>query len=227
MTGIVISRHEAAAGQQGRVLLVMLPGVGIEASDFASRGMVAAVHERGLAVDIVAARLDLDLYLDGDVAAALHRTIVQPALAQGYSRLWLLGISLGGMGALLYASHYATGVECLVLLAPFIGTQGTIAEIVAAGGLTAWSAAGSSATAAEQRILTWLKEFVSHRPTQPALYLGYGSMDRFARGHGLLGDQLPAHVIVSNDGGHDWRTWLDLWQRVLDLAPFPDLGTSC
>ena len=227
LSDIVISRHEAAAGRQGRVLLIMLPGAGIEASEFADRGMVAAVHQRGLAVDIVAARLDLDLYLDGDVAAALHRAVVEPALAMGYSRLWLLGISLGGMGALLYASHYARGVEGLVLLAPFLGTQGTVAEILASGGITAWSTAGSNATASERRILTWLQEFIALRPTLPALYLGYGCTDRFARGHELLGDHLPEHVIVSRDGGHDWPTWLDLWGRVLDLAPFSDLGASC
>jgi pimeloyl-ACP methyl ester carboxylesterase len=223
VTGIVTCHHQAAAGRQGRVLLVMLPGVGIEASDFADRGMVAAVHERGLAVDILAARPDLDLYLGGDVAASLHRTIVEPALAQGYSRLWLLGISLGGMGALLYASQYGAGVEGLVLLAPFIGTQGTVAEIVTAGGLTGWSSAGSSATASEQ-VLSWLQDFIAHRPTQPALYVGYGSADRFAPGHRLLTEHLPGHVIVSEDGGHDWTTWLDLWRRVLDLAPFEEPG---
>jgi pimeloyl-ACP methyl ester carboxylesterase len=222
VNGLVICRHEAAGGRQGRVLLVMLPGVGAEVSDFADHGMVAAVRELGLAVDIVAARPDLDLYLDGDVAMALHRSIVEPALAQGYSRLWLLGISLGGMGALLYASRYAPYVEGLVLLAPFLGTQGTVAEIAAAGGLAAWSAAGSSATATEQRVLAWLQAFLAHRPARPALYVGYGCADRFARGHRLLTDHLRGHVIVSEDGGHDWATWLDLWRRVLDLGPFAE-----
>jgi pimeloyl-ACP methyl ester carboxylesterase len=222
VTGIVICRHQATAGRRGRVLLVMLPGVGIEASDFADRGMVAAVHDLRLSVDIIAARPDLDLYLDGDVATALHRAVVEPALAQGYSRLWLLGISLGGMGALLYASHYAACVEGVVLLAPFLGTQGTVAEIAAAGGIAAWSAVGSSATAREQQVLAWLQDFVAHRPARPAIYLGYGRADRFAQGHSLLTDHLPGHVIVSEDGGHDWTTWLDLWRRVLDLGPLAE-----
>ena len=213
MSGLVI-------GRQGRVLLVMLPGVGIEAREFADRGMVALVHELGLDVDIVAVRPDLDLYLDGDVATALHSAIVAPALAQGYSRLWLLGISLGGMGALLYASRYAAHVEGLVLLAPFLGTQGTVAEIVAAGGLAEWSSAGSNATASEQRMLRWLQDFLAQQPARPAVYLGYGRADRFARGHRLLTEHLPSHVIVSEDGGHDWETWLALWRRVLDLKPF-------
>ncbi len=226
MTGIVICRHPAATGRQGNVLLVMLPGVGIEAQDFADHGMVAAVHELGLAVDIVAACPDLDLYLEGDIATALHRAVIEPALAQGYARLWLLGISLGGMGALLYASRYAAHVEGLVLLAPFLGTQGTVAEIAEAGGLSGWSPAGSSATVPEQRMLAWLQTFLEHRPARPALYLGYGRADRFARGHRLLTEQLPHHAIVSEDGGHDWATWLALWRQVLDRAPFAEPVTG-
>ena len=222
----MIRHHYAAeAGRQGHVLLVMLPGVGMEASDFADHGLVSAAHELGLAVDIVATRPDLDLYLDGDFATALHHAVIEPALAQGYTRIWLLGISLGGMGALLYASRYAAHVEGIVLLAPFLGTQGLLAEIVAAGGLTKWSPAHSSATAAERIMLAWLQEFLASGPVRPALYLGCGDADRFARGHRLLMEHLPAHVIVSNGGGHDWRTWLDLWRRVLDLAPFSEWMT--
>ncbi len=212
--------YPAPAADAGRLLLVMLPGVGIAAGAFAEQGMVSAVHELGLAVDIVAARPELDLYLDGGVAAALHRAVIEPALRQGYGRIWLLGISLGGMGALLYASRYARHVEGLVLLAPFLGTQGTVAEIAAAGGIAAWTAEGSQATASEREILVWLQHYLAEPPARPALYVGYGRADRFARGHRLLTEALPPSCTVTADGGHDWETWLDLWRRVLDAAPF-------
>ena len=222
MSGIVIRHHAADAARPGRVLLVMLPGVGMDAHDFADHGLVSAVHERGLAVDIVATRPDLELYLDGDVATALHRAVMEPALAQGYTRLWLLGISLGSMGALLYASRYAAHVEGLVLLAPFLGTQGLVAEIAEAGGLTQWSAAHSTATALERTMLTWLQDFLARRPARPLLYLGCGDSDRFARGHRLLKDLLPEARVVSNGGQHNWRSWMDLWRQVLDLSPFAE-----
>ena len=217
---ITALHHKAPSDSRDRVLLIMLPGVGIEAAAFAEQGMVAAVRAHGLAVDIVAVHADLELYLDGDIAAALHRAIVEPALHEGYARIWLLGISLGGMGALLYTSAYAGQVEGLVLLAPFLGTRGTIAEVAKACGLASWSPARSAATESEQRMLVWLKDFLAQRPTTPTLYLGYGREDRFAPGHLMLAELLPEDYVVTAGGGHDWDTWLALWRLVLDASPF-------
>jgi pimeloyl-ACP methyl ester carboxylesterase len=217
----MITQHHAAPGSGGsRVLLIMLPGVGSEVGEFAEEGMIAAVHARGLAVDIIAARPELELYLDGNIAEALHREIVEPALARGYKRIWLLGISLGGMGALLYASSHAREVEGLVLLAPFLGTRGTVAELEKAGGLAFWSPPGSAATEIEQRALLWMQDYLVQRRQIPAVYLGYGSEDRFAPGHRIIGELLAGDHVVTEAGGHDWQTWLALWQRVLDSMPF-------
>lgn len=221
---IACLHHRAPSGARDRVLLVMLPGVGSEAGDFAEQGLVAALHRRDLPVDVVAARPALDLYLDGTIAAEVHRAIVAPARAVGYARIWFLGISLGGMGALLYVSARAAPVEGMVLLAPFLGTQGTVAEVTAAGGLTAWSPAGSAATDAERRTLLWLKAFLTKPPSSPALYLGYGRDDRFARGHLLLADRLPRDRVVTVAGGHDWETWATLWRTLLDAEPFARHG---
>jgi pimeloyl-ACP methyl ester carboxylesterase len=208
--------YKAPSVAGSRVLLVMLPGAGMAAGEFAEHGMVDDVHRRGLAVDIIATHPDLGLYLDGGIVAELQRAVIAPALAQGYRRIWLLGISLGGMGALLHASAYAPQVEGLVLLAPFLGTPGTIAELAQAGGLAAWSAASSAAVETEKQVLVWLQNFIAKRPASPALYLGYGSEDRFARGHRLLAQQLPDADVVTEKGGHDWQTWRMIWQRILD-----------
>lgn len=198
----------------------MLPGVGIEAGEFAKHGLVAAVHDRDLPVDIVAVRPDLDHYLDSSVATVLHDAVIEPALTRAYTRLWLLGISLGGMGALLYGSAYGTRVDGLVLLAPFLGTQGTVSEMAAAGGLASWSPNDSAATASERQILDWLQHRLARSPDQPALYLGYGRSDRFSAGHRMLAERLPKERVVTAEGGHDWPTWATLWRRVLDTEPF-------
>jgi len=220
MKELVDCRYYEAPGRQARVLLVMLPGAGIAADEFAEHGMVASVHELGLPVDIAAAHPDLGLYLDGGVTAALHRAVVEPALARGFSRIWLLGISLGGMGALLYASAYPDHVEGIVLLAPFLGTKGTTAELVRAGGLSAWSPAGSIATEPEQRLLLWLQGHLARRIEAPVLYLGYGQGDRFADAHRTLATELPADRVLVTPGGHDWPTWAKLWRQLLARAPF-------
>jgi len=212
--------HYPAPCSQADVLLIMLPGAGIGPREFSEQGMVAAVHALGLAVDIVVARPDLTLYLEDGVTEALRRAVVEPALARGCTRIWLLGISLGGMGALLYASAHAAQVEGVVLLAPFLGTRGTAAELARAGGLRAWSAAHSAATLPEQRMLTWLQVHLAGREQTPKLYLGYAELDRFAAAHRMLAECLPPERVAVTAGEHDWPSWTSLWHQLLGRAPF-------
>ena len=75
----------------------MLPGMGMTADEFVAQGFVSDVHDRRLPVEIVAAQPELDVYIEDQIANTLHDTVIAPALARGYSRLWLLGISVGGM----------------------------------------------------------------------------------------------------------------------------------
>jgi pimeloyl-ACP methyl ester carboxylesterase len=207
-------------GEPGRVLLVMLPGMGMEADEFAAHGFVSAVHDRQLPIDIIAARPELDLYLEGKIATALHDTVVAPAMARGYRRLWFLGISIGGMGAVLYTAARFASVDGLVLLAPFLGTPGTIAEISSTGNITTWSPQNSRATVVERKMLLWAQDFLGRSPARPALYLGYGRRDRFATGHSLLGQHLPPQRVVVGEGGHNWETWTSLWLQILERHPF-------
>jgi pimeloyl-ACP methyl ester carboxylesterase len=210
----------APVAGDGRVLLIMLPGAGIAAEEFVARGLVAALHAQELPVDVVVVQPDLALYLEDGVVGVLHRAVVEPAWARGYRRIWLLGISLGGMGALLYTSAHPDAVEGLVLLAPFLGTRGTMAELAKAGGLDSWSAACSAATAPELRLLTWLRNHLACKAARPALYLGYGLHDRFASEQHLLARQLPPMRVAALPGGHDWPTWTALWQALLAKSPF-------
>ncbi len=212
--------HYPAITGPAELLLVMLPGAGIAATEFAAQGMIAAVHERGLAVDITVAQPDLDLYLEDGVSDALHRAVVAPALASGCRRIWILGISLGGMGALLYARANRAPVEGICLLAPFLGTKGTAAELARTGGMAAWSAANSAATELEQRMLIWLQGQLTGQEGGPAIYLGYAAQDRFVSAHKMLGAALPPERVAMVQGGHDWASWTALWRMLLERAPF-------
>jgi pimeloyl-ACP methyl ester carboxylesterase len=215
-----IIRHPGPSGDGERILLVMLPGVGIEPEDFARHGLVKAMRDRMLPVDIIAAGPDTDLYLDGTIVEAIHETIVVPALAGGPVRLWYLGLSLGGMGALLYARKHGRAVEGVLLLAPFLGTPGMVAEVARAGGLATWEPGDIRPNDGERKLLTWLKDKTAAPPAPPTLYLGYGRGDRFAPGHAMLAAHLPAPRVFVTDGGHDWATWTKLWQQILDADPF-------
>jgi pimeloyl-ACP methyl ester carboxylesterase len=210
--------YPAPRAEPNRVLLIMLPGAGITAGEFAEHGMTAAAQAQPIAPDIIAVEPSLELYLDGAIASQIYHEVIAPAQALGYARIWLLGISLGAMGALQTAAAYPGMIEGLVLLAPFLGTKGTIAELEHAGGLAGWSADSSAATASEQTMLRWLQARIS-RPG-PALYLGYGEADRFAAGHRMLAKHLPADHVAVTAGGHDWQSWAVLWRALLETSPF-------
>jgi pimeloyl-ACP methyl ester carboxylesterase len=162
---------------------------------------------------------DLSLYLDGGITAALHQQIVEPALLKGYRRIWLLGISIGGMGALLYAAEHAELVEQLILLAPFIGTKGTLAAQAEAGGLACRLPESGIATEPERKLLGWLRDYLAAGRQAPKLLLGYGGQDRFARGHRMLAENLPPDNVVTLPGGHDWECWRAVWLALLAAHP--------
>jgi alpha-beta hydrolase superfamily lysophospholipase len=202
-----------------RILLLMLPGAGAHAADFAAHGLVADVQARNPGIDIIAAEPEMELYLDNAVADRLHTEIVQPARQRGYRRIWLLGISLGGAGALLYTAAHSSEVEGVLLLAPFLGTQGTIAALAGTGGISG-SLDLRISTPPEQALLGWLRDYAASGRQKPPIYLAFGKNDRFSRGHRMLASLLPPERVIMRPGGHDWECWRRLLRRIMELQPF-------
>jgi pimeloyl-ACP methyl ester carboxylesterase len=191
-----------------RPLLVMLPGADMRVEDFRTQGFFDAVRKTGRAVDMIAVETGMDCYLDGVTVAELEAVIPQRPV-------WLVGISLGGMGALLYAQAHPERVAGVVVLAPFIGSRGLIAEVERAGGLRHWRSAPDEPLTDERRLLAWLGA-----GTLPKIHLGFGTEDRFAGAHRLLAALLPPDRVLTAPGSHDWPTWCRLWQDMLRMPVF-------
>ncbi len=205
-----------------RVLLVMLPGAMDRAQDLLEQGFSVALRERGLPVDIVAADAHVDYYLERNLIERLATEIIAPARSVGYKRIWLMGISIGGMGSMAYVREHAADIEGVVLLAPFLGTRGLIAEVMRAGGLIHWTPGEIPPGDDERMLVAWLRTYRAEDPAWPAIFLGYGKGDRFAPASTMLAAQLPASRVVAVEGGHDWQTWKALWQQLLDRGLFSD-----
>jgi len=204
----------------GRILLVMLPGAKGRPQDLVQWGFVRALRERNLPIDVVAVEAHLGYYLDRSLSSHLTRDIIAPARTGNYQRIWLMGISLGGMGSLLYACEHPVDIEGVILLAPFLGARGTIAEVVRAGGLGSWQPGAIKPDDDERRLLAWIKAYRPAIAASPNIFLGYGTDDRFVDASKLLAGRLPAAQVVTIPGGHDWATWLRLWQHLLDQDLF-------
>jgi pimeloyl-ACP methyl ester carboxylesterase len=191
--------------------MVWLPGAYHSAQDFLDAGFAEAVLKRQLPLDLRFVDLEMQHLDDREPLGRLRDEIVLPARRSGVS-VWLAGISLGGLGALDYASSYPDELDGLCLLAPYLGNRMLLNEIAAAAGLAAWDPGELAQADAERRIWRYLKLRVDSRP----LYLGYGHDDRFSGAHALLAKRLPADAVDVIGGGHEWRTWIKLWENFLD-----------
>jgi len=212
-------RHPRGADRTAPTLLVLLPGVNIRAEDFVAHDFVAVLHAQNEPVDLLIAEPDLDFYLDGTIARRLAAMLAEE-MQPPHRRLWLGGVSLGGFGALLATAGGRVAVDGLLLLAPFLGTPGFIAEIERAGGFSRWQPGEIASNDGERRVCAWVKNYMATEPRHPVLHLGYGNTDRFAPASRLLAAGQPATNCHVEEGGHDWPTWKRLWARILDARPF-------
>ena len=199
-------------------LLVMLPAAHAEPGDFAQQGFLDALPP---GVEALPAPLRPADYLEEDLAGRLHAEVIAPALRRGPRPVWLLGISLGGMGALLYAR--TRPVAGLILLAPFLATRGTIAEVTEAGGLDAWNPGPLAPHDLERGLLAWLR---GADLAGMGVRLGYGSADRYVAASAMLARRLPPERVTIAEGGHDWPTWVTLWRRILATRPLVQSATG-
>jgi len=201
----------AAPGSVAPTQMVWLPGAYHSAQDFLDTGFAEAVLKRQIPLDLRFVDLEMQHVDDREPLERLRNEIVLPALGSGVS-VWLAGISLGGFAALDYASSHPDEADGLCLLAPYLGNRMLLTEIAAASGLAGWEPGELAQADAERRIWRYLKVRTDSRP----LYLGYGQDDRFSAAHGLLSTRLPANAVDVIGGGHDWRTWMKLWENFLD-----------
>ena len=220
-------QEDTACPAQAPVLLVLLPGANMQPAEMLQQGMVQAVRQRQLAVDVVVAGAGLEYVYDGSILDRLQQDIITPYRARGYRRIWLAGISLGGFVAFGYALRHPGQIEGIVALAPYLGRRTLVQEVAAAGGPARWRESGVARGADDVDHALWM--WLASRPARPAgeapvLHLGYGREDRFAESHRLLAQTLPPDQVSVVPGGHDWPAWRPLWSQWLDRRLLP---TSC
>jgi len=208
-------------------LVVMLPGIYDRASDFVREGFVKDLRARGIDADVVMPEAHFGYYEARDVDVRLEQDVFAPARAQGYKEIWIVGVSLGGLGALLYSAQHAESVTGIVLIAPYPGSTKILSEVRQAGGLRAWAGTPEAQGGDERPALLWftsasaLQQSKSHDAGHmPEIYLGTGKEDWLFKGQRMLADVLPPARVNIIEGGHNWLTWRQVWQDFLDNGPW-------
>ena len=214
--------HHAAAGK-AHGLIVFLPGFGDGPEAFDGNGMLEIVHDIAPNYDVIATDAHFAYYRKQNVVQRLHVDVIAP-LARRYQHIWLVGVSMGGLGASSYAMEHAAIVEGVILLAPYLGDEDLIAEVEQAGGLRQWSVPDLAdlEDQAERHfyaLWAWYKGYAGQSGrVVPEIFLGFGADDRLRRANQLLADVLPNNHVRSIDGGHNWTVWTPLFRTLLDRA---------
>ena len=208
-----------------RGLIVFLQGRGGSNTDFAANGFVEAINRRRLPFDMMAPDAHMGYYMGETLVPRLKHDIIEPAKISGHRPIWLAGVSMGGLGALMYLREYPEDIAGVCLISPFLGYSGIIAEISAAGSLAAWDPGQFDPKKDWERMLwAWLKETVAAGKISTPIYLGYGDKDSFLPAHQLLAQILPADHVRRIPGGHDPETMVQLWNLFLDGPALHNTG---
>jgi pimeloyl-ACP methyl ester carboxylesterase len=202
----------ARPGSLAPLRVVMLPAAYSAPEDFVRAGFIVALRERALEVDLVLASVELADVTGRTVLASIWRHLIGPARNDGCA-VWLGGISLGGYLALCCAERHSAELAGLAVFAPYLGSHIVTGEVARAGGAVRWEPGELASDDDERRMWRFIKTLRS--ATLP-VHLGLGSDDRFASRHRLMAAALAQEDVDTVSGGHDWPTWLRLWERFLD-----------
>jgi len=206
-----------------RTLVVMLPGAGDRVGTYDEHGFVELMHDSGMDVDILEVDAHYGYYRSRTLLERMEQDVLGPNRGR-YQEIWVVGISMGGIGALLTAHNFPEDIDGLILMAPYLGRRKTLRAIDAAGGLARWQ---PPAKVDEQQwdveIWRMLKGMSEDRgqgsDSSPELYLMYGEEDFGVRAHELLADALPPGRVKTTSGGHSWETWTKLWTALMAEQP--------
>ena len=209
--------YEAVEGERQPNLILFLRGRGGSHKSFAEEGFVAAVRERGLPFDMVAPNSHLGYYVAETLVPRLKEDIIDPAKARGYEKIWLVGASMGGLGALMYIRSHPEDIDGVYVISPFLSYEEIVAEITEAGGVRSWYPREYDPDEDWERMFwAWLKGYEADRDDWPPVYIGYGKADAYVQGQKLMADILPSNRVFAVEGGHDPETMYLLWLRFLD-----------
>lgn len=204
----------ACGEANGGELVVFLPGRWSRVEEFEREGFFEIARKRWPDARLVAADLHLGYYKNQSIARRLHEDVILPARRSGVERVRIVGISMGGLGALIYDAEYPGQADELILLSPFLGEEDALREIEAAGDLKNWRPGPVAEKDFSRKLWLQLREnrLVKDNPTK--VHLGCGFEDRLAASNRLFAREfLQSDAQQWITGGHDWPTWRSLLLR--------------
>lgn len=213
------SGSEKAQQQSGKKLLVVLRGMGGNEKSYEKYGFIDALQRRYPEFDVAVPNAHFGYYRNRTIKQRLSEDIIDPAIERGYEEIWLAGVSMGGLGSLLYMRCCQEKITGVVLIAPYSGKEKLHKQISAhldSGQEPPWSEIDKS----EDSILglwRWMVED-TQLLSDGRVWLGYGDKDRLS-GHDLLSRLMPEERVAKIPGGHKVEVFMQIWDEILSRDP--------
>jgi dienelactone hydrolase len=214
-----VIHRPARAGRQAPLLVLMLPGAYSVPQDFIDQGFVSRLQAQGFAADAALADAHIGYVENGTLLERLRDDVLLPAQRAGYRRIWLVGISLGGLAALALLMREPAGIEGVLAIAPYVGRPELLQQVAAAGGAKAFADIRPADEDLEAALWIWLGR--SSPAQRDKIHLYTGGQDRLITGQRLWAASLAPDHVLELSGDHDWPVWNALWSRWLARAPWP------
>lgn len=218
-----------AAPQPAHRLVVMLPGRGDSLQSLAKSGIAQVIQQSWPDADVMLTGLTMPFYRQGHATERLHDEVIVPAQRPAYREIWLAGISLGGMGALLYDREYPDAMTGLLLLSPYLGESAIHEEIRQVGGIASWQP-GPQQTLGPDTFERELWRYLKGWPLRPqrtqSIWLAYGADEPFRKSIELMSPLLPAGHVIMLPGRHDWTLWKPAMHALLQRTALPEAPAS-
>jgi pimeloyl-ACP methyl ester carboxylesterase len=218
------SRFDPLPGPaKAKCLVVLLPGIADNAQTFREKGFVAAIQHSGASADVVSANATVGYYLDGTASLRLEADVIAPLRSRPYEQIWLVGVSIGGLGTLQYTRLFPEHVDGIFAMAPFLKNALMNHEINKAGGLEKWTPdppAPVTQRNADRQLWSWLHEVVTGKEKRPVIYVGYADHDGLIGQSSVLAAALPPDRVLRVPGVHDWPSWRAMLDQFLQSSDF-------
>lgn len=209
-------------------LVVFLPGRGDDIDAYRNGGFIEAMQQSYWPADAIVVDAHFGYYIERTLSERIYEDVLAPYRQRGYRRFLIVGVSLGGTGALRLREDFPGLISGVVLIAPFLGEEETIRMVEKVASLAEWRPEMESRAPLEpgEEIWSWIAAQYSHEENiLPCTVLAYGANDRFSDAADVLARYLPDSNVFTSSGGHDWTSWLELWENILSAERLP--GPDC
>lgn len=215
--------HAAHGPAVADALIVMMPGFGDGPDHYVDNGFVKQVQALpGQKFDVVAVDAHYGYYRAFSIIDRLRTDVILPALEKGYRKIWLVGISMGGFGAISYAQRHPADIEGVVILAPYLG-DGDVVDAVVEQGLAKWQPPagldtpdpeGDEEERHSNRVWRFIKSYAQGQGDKPTVIIGWGEDDSLRTPAKQVASVLPPDRVFTRPGGHKWTTWRPLFKTM-------------